>query len=94
MATTMRIIYKSKLVYDKLETIQILEIKDSVFMSRLIKQRAFFESPGPGDFATKVKEINSQSDLIWMSRFAGPSYLTVRSFVYIILIWDPYIFNL
>ena len=29
-----------------------------------------------------------------MSSFAGPSYLTIRSSVYIILIWDPYIFNL
>ena len=38
----------------------------------------------PGDFATKVKQINSQSDLIWMSSFAGPSYLTIRSSVYII----------
>ena len=27
----------------------------------------------PGDFATRVKEINSQSDLIWMLNFAGPS---------------------
>ena len=42
----------------------------------------------------KVKQINSQSDLIWMSSFAGPSYLTIRSSVYIILIWDLYIFNL
>ena len=48
----------------------------------------------PGDFATKVKQINSQSGLIWMSSFAGPSYLTIRSSVYIILIWDPYISNL
>ena len=29
-----------------------------------------------------------------MSNFAGPSYLTIRSSVYIILIWDPCIFNL
>ena len=48
----------------------------------------------PGDFATKVKQISSQSGLIWMSNFAGPSYLTIGSSVYIILIWDPYIFNL
>ena len=48
----------------------------------------------PGDFATKVKQINSQSDLIYMSRFAGQSYLTTTSSIYIILIWDPYIFNL
>ena len=40
----------------------------------------------PGDFATTVKQINSQSDLIWMSSFAGPSYLTIMSSVYIILI--------
>ena len=33
----------------------------------------------PGDFVTKVKQINSQSDLIWMTSFAGPSYLTIRS---------------
>ena len=30
----------------------------------------------PGDFTMKVKQINSQSDLILMSSFAGPSYLT------------------
>ena len=29
----------------------------------------------PGDFVTKVKQINSQSDLISMSTFTGPSYL-------------------
>ena len=40
----------------------------------------------PGDFATKDKQINSQSDLTWMSSFAGPSYLKIRSSVYIILI--------
>ena len=34
-------------------------------------------------FVTKVKQINSQSDLISMSSFAGLSYLTIRSFVYI-----------
>ena len=45
-----------------------------------------------GDFETKVKQTNSQSDLISMSNFAGPSYLTIRSSVYIILIWDPCIF--
>ena len=48
----------------------------------------------PGDLVTKVKQINSQSDLIWMTSFAGPSYLTVRSSVYIILMWDPWISNL
>ena len=48
----------------------------------------------PGDFITKVKQVNSQSDLISMSSFAGPSYLTIRSFVCIILIWDPCICNL
>ena len=48
----------------------------------------------PGDFAKKAKQINSQSDLIWMSSFAGSSYLTIRSSVYIILIWSPYIFYL
>ena len=40
----------------------------------------------PGDFVTKVKQINSQSDVIWMRRFAGLSYLTIRSSVYTILI--------
>ena len=39
-------------------------------------------------------ETNQRSDLIWMSSFAGPSYLTMRSSVYIILIWDPCIFNI
>ena len=47
----------------------------------------------PGDFITKVKQINSQSDLISMSSFAGPSYLTIRSCVCIILISDPCICN-
>ena len=43
----------------------------------------------PGDFVTKMKQINSQSDFIWRSSFAGPSYLTIRlSSVYIILMWD------
>ena len=40
----------------------------------------------PADFFPKVKQINSQSDLISMASFAGPSYLTIRSSVYIILI--------
>ena len=40
----------------------------------------------PGDFITKVTQINSQSDLISMSSFAGPPYLTIRSSVSIILI--------
>ena len=40
----------------------------------------------PADFVPKVKQINSQSDLISMSSFAGLSYLTIRSFVSIILI--------
>ena len=48
----------------------------------------------PGDFVSNVKQINNQSDLIWMTSFAGPSYFTIRSSVYIILIWDPCIFNL
>ena len=48
----------------------------------------------PGDFITKVKQVNSQSDLLSMSSFAGPSYLTIRSSVCIILIWDPCICNL
>ena len=48
----------------------------------------------PGDFVSKVKQINSQSDLIWMRSFAGPCYLTIKSSVCIILIWDSCIFNL
>ena len=48
----------------------------------------------PCYFVTKVKQINSQSYLICVSNFAGSSYLTVRSSVYIISIWDPCIFNL
>ena len=48
----------------------------------------------PGDFVTNVKQINSQSDLTWMSSFACPSYVTVRSSLYIILIWDTCIFNI
>ena len=35
----------------------------------------------PGNFATRVKQINSQSDLIWMSSYSGPSCLTIRSSV-------------
>ena len=54
----------------------------------------FLVCRSPGDFITKVKQINSQSDLISMSSFVGPSYLTVRSFVCFILIWDPYICDL
>ena len=53
-----------------------------------------FSKCKPGDFATIVKQINSQSDLIWMSSFAGPSDITIRSSVHIILIWIPCIFNL
>ena len=45
----------------------------------------------PGDFVTEVKQINSQSDLIWITSFAGLSYLTIRSSVNIILISDPLI---
>ena len=41
-----------------------------------------------------MKQINSQSDLISMLSFAGPSYLTIRSSVCIILICDPCIRNL
>ena len=37
----------------------------------------------PGDFFTKVKQINSQSDSICMTSFAGPSYLTIRFSVYL-----------
>ena len=48
----------------------------------------------PGDFITTVKQINSHSDLISMSIFSVPSYLTIISSVCIILIWDPCICNL
>ena len=48
----------------------------------------------PGDFITKLKQVNNQSDLISMSSFAGPSYLTIRSSVRIILLWDPCICNI
>ena len=41
----------------------------------------------PGDnIIMKVKQVNSQSDLISVSSFAGPFYLKVRSSVCIILI--------
>ena len=40
----------------------------------------------PVDFVAKVKQINSQSDLISMSNSAGPSYLAIKSSVYIILV--------
>ena len=40
----------------------------------------------PGDFITEVKQVNSQSDLISMSIFAGPFYLTIKSSVCIVLI--------
>ena len=40
-----------------------------------------------------MEQINSQSDFISMLNFAGLSYLTIRSSVYIILIWDSCIFN-
>ena len=42
----------------------------------------------PGNFVTKVKQMNSQLDLIpiWKFCWPGPSYLTIRSSVYIILI--------
>ena len=48
----------------------------------------------PSDFVKIVRQINSQSDLTSMSSFAGPSYLTVRSSLHIILIGDPCIFNI
>ena len=48
----------------------------------------------PSDFVTNMTQINNQSDLISMSSIAGPSYLTIRSSVYMILISDPCIFNL
>ena len=59
-----------------------------------IETAGIFLHPLQRDFATNVKQINNQSDLIWMSSFAGPSYLAIRFSVYIILIWDPYFFNL
>ena len=47
-----------------------------------------------GHFDTKVKQINSQSDLISMSSFTGPSYLTIKSSVCIIFNLRFCIFNL
>ena len=47
----------------------------------------------PGNFVTKAKQIDSQSNLISMLNFIGPSYLIIRSSVYTILILDPRIFN-
>ena len=71
--------------------LQLIEVKF------VVKQRNLACTPPPpslpGDFVTKVKQINSQSDLIWMTSFGGLSYLTISSSVYIILIWDPCIFN-
>ena len=46
---------------------------------------AFSSKKKPGDFITNVKQINNQSDLISMSNFAGPFYLTIRSSVCMIL---------
>ena len=43
----------------------------------------------PGDFLTKVKQIDSQSDLISMSNFASPIVIRIRSSVYIISIRGP-----
>ena len=36
---------------------------------------------------------NSQSGLIWITSFAGPSYLTIRSSVYIILLFERLVFS-
>ena len=68
--------------------LQIKEVVLRVTVSACTNWMHLSWIPGaqPGDFVTKVKQINSQSDLIWMTRFADPSYLTVRSSVYIILI--------
>ena len=70
------------------------EIKFIVTQLTIVKKSfvIYVASPGqllsflPGDFATKVKQINSQSDLTSMSSLASPSYLTIRSSVYMILI--------
>ena len=35
-----------------------------------------------------MKQINNKSDLISMSSFAGPSYLTTIYMIHIILTWD------
>ena len=69
-----------------------LDLSSSVFKENCLHFQWPF--PHPGDFPMKVKQINSQSDLIWMSSFVVPSYLTIRSSVYIIFIWDPFILNL
>ena len=54
----------------------------------------FTEITQPGNFVMNVKQINSQSNLTSMTSFAGPSYLTIRSYVYIILTWDSCLPNL
>ena len=54
----------------------------------------FTEITQPGDFVMNVKQINSQSNLTSMTSFAGPSYLTIKSSVYIILTWDSCLPNL
>ena len=60
---------------------QVLASLEPCFYARSIVRMAI-----KGDFITKVKQVNGQSDLISMSIFAGPSYLTIRSSVCIILI--------
>ena len=49
-------------------------------------KEAIYRFALPGDFVTKVKQINSPSDLISMRSFVGPSYFTIKSSANIILI--------
>ena len=54
-----------------------------LFTGARCESKKFCQREVPGDFVTNVKQTNSQSDLTSMSSFAGPSYITVRSFLYI-----------
>ena len=86
----------------KLKIIHVLSLKKNltsftaktVWNPVVVAPEIYLYIRNPGDFVTKVKQINSQSDLIWMRSLAGPSYFTIRSSVNIILIWGPCIFNL
>ena len=61
----------------------VFQLKLCVFLlSFLAGFRGIYDDVfNQGDFVAKVKQISSQSDLIPMSSFAGPSYLTIRSSV-------------
>ena len=73
---------------------RITYIQPILTLTNFLTIKYFSPNEVPGDFVTNVQHIKSQSDLISKSSFAGPSYLTIRSFVYIILIWNPCILKL